>query len=96
MGPSTVDETKIAQLLIEQRAAADDRNNGQTPLLQVVLQKKERMVPILLSARAEVNSRDHTGQTPLQWLTSFAENGNRPMSPEELSIANLLRRNGAT
>lgn len=62
--------TKLATILCQYPAAVNAVHENITPLISAVIHGSESVVEILLSARASINSCDHTGRTAL-WHAAY-------------------------
>lgn len=58
---------EVLKILIEARANVNlkAKDNGNTPLIEVCYQRQEMLIPALLDVKADINSRNDQGETPL-------------------------------
>jgi hypothetical protein len=70
LGAAAVEgKTEIGQMLLARGARVDNRTNSlaETPLTQAAQMNRMKMVKLLLENGADLNERDGTGRTALDW-----------------------------
>ncbi|WP_341808410.1 ankyrin repeat domain-containing protein [Wolbachia endosymbiont (group E) of Neria commutata] len=83
----------IVKMLLDYGANTEieDLNNG-TPLYQAVGSSQIKAIKLLLDAKADVNSRNKRGETPLHIVVNY---GLDSLSQKRCDVAELLLKNGA-
>jgi len=66
-----IGQAKTAEFLLSKGALPDIKNNeGSTPLMNAITQKKERLVKLLIDYKADVNLADRNG-LPIIYVVSY-------------------------
>ena len=88
-------DAAAARLLLEHGANVNARrpSDDATPLHLAALTDNRELVERLLASKADVNARDNTGKTPLDWAKESMPPA--PTNPARLAVVDLLRQHGA-